>query len=60
MRDNRSDKRGAVRLDLEGEVFSRVEDWRRQQSVIPSRKEAVLQLVERALAAAQQRRSAAA
>jgi metal-responsive CopG/Arc/MetJ family transcriptional regulator len=40
----------AVRLQLEGEMLERVEDWRRSQRKIPSRSEAVRQLVECALA----------
>jgi hypothetical protein len=42
-------QRAAVRLNLEGPVFARIEDWRRSQLKIPSRSRAVLDLVERAL-----------
>jgi len=31
----------AVRLQLEGQIFAQVEDWRRSQSEIPSRSKAV-------------------
>ena len=41
---------GAIRLKLEGEFFSRIEEWRRSHSKIPSRTDAIRQLVERGLA----------
>ena len=41
----------AVRLQLDGKIFARVEDWRRSQLKIPSRSRAVRLLIERALAA---------
>jgi len=41
----------AVRFKLEGPIFSLVEDWRRSQSKIPSRSEAVRLLLARALSA---------
>jgi hypothetical protein len=43
----------AVRLDLEGPIFARLEDWRRAQSKIPSRSEAVRLLLALALSARQ-------
>jgi hypothetical protein len=41
--------RGAVRLQLQGATFTSLEDWRRAQVRIPSRSDAVRQLLERAL-----------
>jgi len=38
-----------VRLPLEGPIFALVEDWRRSQSKIPSRNEAIRLLLRRAL-----------
>jgi hypothetical protein len=35
---------------LEGPIFIRIEDWRRSQPKIPSRANAIRQLVERGLA----------
>jgi hypothetical protein len=43
----------AVRLDLEGPIFARLEDWLRAQSKIPSRSEAVRLLLALALSAGQ-------
>jgi hypothetical protein len=43
----------AVQLRLKGETFVLVENWRRSQSKIPSRSEAVRQLLERALGQAE-------
>ena len=43
------DESAAVRLELEGPIFTSIENWRRSQSKIPSRSEAVRQLVERGL-----------
>ena len=43
----------AVRLDLEGPIFAMLEDWRRGQSKIPSRSEAVRLLLALALSARQ-------
>jgi hypothetical protein len=43
----------AVRLDLEGPIFAMLEDWRRAQSKIPSRSEAVRLLLALALGARQ-------
>jgi hypothetical protein len=49
MSDNQSvPQRAAVRLNIEGPVFTRIEDWRRAQLKIPSRARAILDLVERA------------
>jgi hypothetical protein len=39
----------AVRLELEGPIFVSVENWRRSQQKIPSRAEAIRQLIQRAL-----------
>ena len=44
-------QRGAVRLDLHGPILAGVENFRRSQSEIPSRSEAVRQLLELALSA---------
>jgi hypothetical protein len=41
----------AVRLELEGPIFVMLEDWRRAQSKIPSRSEAVRLLLAHALSA---------
>jgi hypothetical protein len=40
---------GAVRLRLQGATFTSLEDWRRAQARIPSRSDAVRQLLEQAL-----------
>jgi hypothetical protein len=41
------DESAAVRLELAGELLEAVEDWRRRQRPkIPSRREAVVQLIE--------------
>jgi phage terminase small subunit len=40
---------GAIRLKLEGAFFDRVEAWRRSHPKIPSRTDAIRQLVERGL-----------
>ena len=45
----RIEERAAVRLQLEGRIFVSVENWRRSQSKIPSRSDAIRQLLERAL-----------
>jgi hypothetical protein len=39
----------AIRLELEGPIFESIENWRRSHSKIPSRTEAVRQLLEQAL-----------
>jgi len=41
----------AVRLELEGPIFAMLEDWRRSQSKIPPRSEAVRLLLALALTA---------
>jgi hypothetical protein len=41
----------AVRLQLEGQIFELLEDWRRSQPKIPSRSKALRLLIERALTA---------
>jgi hypothetical protein len=46
-----SKETAAIRLDLEGPIFESIENWRRSHSKIPSRAEAVRQLIEQALAA---------
>jgi hypothetical protein len=40
----------AIRIDLEGQLFETLESWRRGHSKIPSRAQAVRQLLEQALA----------
>jgi metal-responsive CopG/Arc/MetJ family transcriptional regulator len=42
-----------VRLELEDQLFTKIENWRRGRPKIPSRSEAVRQLLEQALTAAQ-------
>jgi hypothetical protein len=42
----------AVQLRLKGETFALIENWRRGQTKIPSRAEAIRQLVEQALGVA--------
>jgi hypothetical protein len=50
MHDNVSVQQGAaVRFQLSGPIFAQVEDWRRSQAKIPSRPEAIRQILERAL-----------
>jgi hypothetical protein len=46
-----SNETASIRLDLEGHIFESIENWRRSHPKIPSRAEAVRQLVEQALAA---------
>jgi hypothetical protein len=41
--------KAAVQLRLKGETFISLENWRRSQSKIPSRSDAIRQLLERAL-----------
>jgi hypothetical protein len=41
----------AVRIELEGPTFEQIEEYRRSQSKIPSRSEAVRRLLELALSA---------
>jgi hypothetical protein len=45
----------AVQLRLKAETFTSVENWRRSQPKIPSRAEAIRQLIERALGEHEQR-----
>jgi len=45
----------AVRFQLEGPIFAQIENWRRAQEKIPSRPDAIRELVKRALCAAEQR-----
>ena len=40
---------GSVRLELEVPIFVLIEDWRRSQRKIPSRADAIRQLIQRAL-----------
>jgi hypothetical protein len=50
MRDDTASKsNAAVQLRLKGDTFISIENWRRLQAKIPSRSEAIRQLVERAL-----------
>ena len=41
----------AIQLRIEGPIFDSIENWRRSHPKIPSRAEAVRQLLEQALAA---------
>ena len=47
-----------VRLPLEGPIFALVEDWRRSQPKIPSRNEAIRQLLQQALERSSERAEA--
>jgi hypothetical protein len=38
-----------VRFDLTGSIFTQIEDWRRSQPKIPSRPEAIRELLKKAL-----------
>ena len=49
--DHLAQPSAAVRLRLEGPIFSLVEDWRRSHKKIPSRSEALRLLIELALSA---------
>jgi hypothetical protein len=49
----------AVRIDLEGDILTSLEDWRRAQPKIPSRTEALRHMVERGLQAEQELHTAA-
>jgi hypothetical protein len=50
MREHASTQfKAAVQLRLKGETFISLENWRRSQSKIPSRSDAIRQLLERAL-----------
>jgi metal-responsive CopG/Arc/MetJ family transcriptional regulator len=49
----RDDQSAEVRLELEDQLFTKIENWRRGRPKIPSRSEAVRQLLEQALTAAQ-------
>jgi hypothetical protein len=49
MRDSDTERCADVRLQLEGPIFVGIENWRREQPKIPSRSEAIRQLVIRAL-----------
>jgi len=44
-----SDKRKAIHARLEDPLIERVDNWRRQQPVIPPRSQAVRELIEEAL-----------
>jgi hypothetical protein len=50
----------AVRFQLEGPIFAQIEDWRRSQPKIPSRPEAIRELLKRALGPVQQAGATAA
>jgi hypothetical protein len=39
----------AVRFQLEGPIFAQIENWRRAQTKIPSRPDAIRELLKRAL-----------
>jgi hypothetical protein len=49
----------AVRLALEGPIFTLVEDWRRSRPKIPSRNEAIRLLLRRALERSSEKSEAA-
>jgi hypothetical protein len=50
MHDNGSVQPGAaVRFQLEGPIFNQIEDWRRAQTKIPSRPDAIRELLKLAL-----------
>jgi metal-responsive CopG/Arc/MetJ family transcriptional regulator len=53
------DPRAAVRLDLTDPLLTDVENWRRSQEKIPSRTDAIRQLVKRALEESEQHGAAA-
>jgi hypothetical protein len=53
------DSRAAVRLDLTDPLLTDVENWRRSQEKIPSRTDAIRQLVKRALEESEQHGAAA-
>ena len=44
-----SDKRKAIHARVEDPLIERVDNWRRQQSVIPPRSQAIVELVRQAL-----------
>jgi hypothetical protein len=48
------DSSAAVRFQLEGPIFTQIENWRRAQTKIPSRPDAIRELLKRALCAAEQ------
>lgn len=50
MHDAANELHAAVQLRLKHGTFALIENWRRSQAKIPSRSEAIRQLVERALA----------
>jgi hypothetical protein len=49
MQNDSAPSNAAVRFQLEGPIFARIEDWRRSQPKIPSRPEAIRELLRRAL-----------
>jgi len=55
----KDDSRAAVRLDLTDPLLTDVENWRRSQEKIPSRTDAIRQLVKRALEESEQHGAAA-
>ena len=57
MRNDNS--RAAVRLDLTDPLLTDIENWRRSQEKIPSRTDAIRQLVKRALEESEQHGAAA-
>jgi hypothetical protein len=44
-----SDKRKAIHARVEDPLIERVDNWRRQQSAIPPRSQAIVELVTQAL-----------
>jgi hypothetical protein len=53
MRESSNDTGGDGQVRLTGPIFLSVENWRRSQSKIPSRSEAIRQLLEKALGQSQ-------
>jgi hypothetical protein len=50
MQDANTTDGTAIHVRLRGSLFERLENWRRSQSKIPSRSDALRLLIERALA----------
>jgi hypothetical protein len=50
--DDTMQPNAAVRFQLEGAIFTQIEDWRRSQPKIPSRPDAIRELLKRALGSA--------
>jgi hypothetical protein len=50
MNDATVEAKTALRVDLDSSLAQQLEDWRRQQPVIPTRAEGIRRLLARALA----------